>query len=57
MGWIEYPVNAVRARHSAVDLGICTNAINLCSVCIKGLVGGVDENICFEKIRCLNGHL
>ncbi len=41
MGWIVCPVNAVRASHSAVDLRICTNATDLYSVCIEGLVGGL----------------
>ena len=57
MGWLVCPVNAVRASHSAVDLRICTDASNLCSMGIEDLVGGVDENICFEKIRYLNGHM
>jgi len=56
MGWVVCPVNAVRASHSAVDLRTCTDADqSLCSTCIKGLVGGFFENICFEKIECLNG--
>ena len=56
MGWVECSVNAVRASHSAVDLRICTNADqSLCSMCIKEMVRGVDEIICFEKIGCLNG--
>ena len=41
MSWIVCPVNTVRASHSAVDLRICTDAINLCSVCIEELVGGL----------------
>ena len=42
--------------HSAVDLRTCTDADqSLCSMCIEELVRGVDENICFEKIGCLNG--
>ena len=57
MGWFVCPVNAVRASHSAVDSRACTDVTNLCSVCIEELVGGVDENICFEKIRCLNGYI
>jgi hypothetical protein len=56
MGWVVCPVNAVRASHSAVDLRTCTDADqSLCSTCIEGLVGGFFENICFEKIECLNG--
>ena len=57
MDWFVYPVNAVRASHSAVDLRICTDAANLCGMCIEELVRGVDENICFEKIRCLNRYI
>ncbi len=42
--------------HSAVDLRTCTDADqSLCSTCIEDLVGGLFENICFEKIECLNG--
>ncbi len=41
MGWIVCPVNAVRASHSAVDLRICTDATDLCRMCIEGLVGGL----------------
>ena len=55
MGWVVCSVNAVRASHSAVDLRICTDADqSLCSMCIKEMVRGVDEIICFEKIGCLN---
>ena len=55
MGWVVCPVNAVRVSHSAVDLRTCTDADqSLCSTCIEDLLGGLFENICFEKIGCLN---
>ena len=41
MGWIVYPVNAVRASHSAVDLRTCTDATNLDSKSIEVLVRGL----------------
>ena len=56
MGWVVCSVNAVRVSRSAVDLRTCTDADqSLCSTCIEDLVGGFFENICFEKIECLNG--
>ena len=53
MGWIVCPVNAVRSSHSAVDLRICTDASNLCSVCIKELAGGLMRIFALKRFGAL----
>ena len=55
MDWVVCLVNAVRASHSAVDLRTCTDATYVYEVVHRGVGRGFFENICFEKIGCLNG--